>query len=154
MSNNARDEDIEECIRNFYRVATLQGRIAYLFMSIHAINPAILNSILPSDPYQILWANMMYGTTLHLYARPNMRNLNTFHRSVFAFGGSIMFNCSVMKVFAYFNENLDERPIFMTFLGFVTSRIMLLYFLAYLYHVDSREPGLVRRNSWFDSMYN
>lgn len=156
MSNNMRDEDaaIEECMRNFYTVATLQGRMAYLFMSIHAVNPEILNNILPFDPHHILWCNMFYGTTLHLYARPNMGQFTLVHRAIFSILGSLMFNYSTMRVFRYFAERLDERPLLMTILGFTAGRIMMFHFLAYLYHVDSRTPGTTRRDAMYDSMYN
>lgn len=155
-TSNMREEEIaiEECIGNFYTIASLQGRIGYLLMSIHAVNPAILNSLLPSDPRQILWYNMLYGTAFHIYSRPNMRTLTTVHRTIFSVLGSLMFNYSAMGVFGYYAERLGERPYLMTFLGFITGRIMILHFLAYLYHVDARSAGAVRRDNLFDSMYN
>lgn len=48
MSTNANtnqqltDEDLlNQCIDNFYITASVQGRVAYLLMSIYAVNPVI-----------------------------------------------------------------------------------------------------------------
>lgn len=36
------DEDLlDQCIDNFYLTASIQGRVAYLLMSIYAVNPHI-----------------------------------------------------------------------------------------------------------------
>lgn len=152
--NNPQDEDaaVEECIRNFYTIATIQGRIAYLLMSIHAVNPNILTDLLRFNPHRLLWYNMLYGITLHMYSRPNMRPLTPGHRMTFSLLGSLMFNYTSMKVFEYFAKNADERPYLMLVLSFIAGRTMMLHLLAYLYHVDTR-AGLIRRDQWFDSIY-
>lgn len=148
------EEAIDECIGNFYTVANLQGRISYMLMSVHALRPDFLIQLLHYDPHQILWYNMLYGTGIHIYSRPNMRALNVFHRVVFSVLGSMMFNYSAMSVFRYIRERLaDERPQFLAFMGFMAGRLMMLNLLAYLYHVDSRVPGTIRRDSLFESMY-
>lgn len=155
-NSNARDEEriIDDCIRTFYRIATLQGRIAYLLMSIHAVNPAILNRLLHNKLHQILWYNMLYGTTIHLYSRPNMRPVNPGHRICFSILGSLMFNYSAMRVFGYFAQYVEERPYLMTFLGFLAGRAMIVQLLAYLYHVDSRSGTVAIGDHLFDSIYS
>lgn len=35
------EEILNQCRDNFYLTATIQGRLAYLLMSIHAVNPHI-----------------------------------------------------------------------------------------------------------------
>lgn len=40
--NQLTDEDLlNQCIDNFYFTASIQGRVAYLLMSIYAVNPNI-----------------------------------------------------------------------------------------------------------------
>lgn len=38
------EEQWRRLVRNFYLAAISQGRIAYCLMSVHAVNPSILNS--------------------------------------------------------------------------------------------------------------
>lgn len=153
-NSNGTDEEtlIEDCLKTFYTIATIQGRLAYLFMSIHAVNPNILTSLLHYNPHKILWYNMLYGTTLHLYSRPNMKPLTTGHRIAFSVLGSMMFNYSAMRVFASFAEHTDDYPYLMVLLGFLAGRGMMLNLMAYLYHVDCR-AGTIRRDNYFDSIY-
>lgn len=149
-----RDENTaaEECLKNFFTIASFQGRLAFLLMSIHAVIPTLLTDLLHFNPHKILWYNMLYGIGMHLFARPSMRPLNTGQRMVFSILGSWMFNTSAMKVFGHFAAGAEERPYLMTFFSFMTGRMMILNLLAYLYHVDHR-AGTIRRNSFYDSMY-
>lgn len=148
------EEALNECINNFYTIATLQGRIAYLLMSVHAVNPAILTNLFHRDPHGFLLANMLYGTAVHIFSRANMTPLNFSYRTTFSVLGSLMFNYSVMSVYGWLAERLQDRPISLGMTAFTAGRLMMLCLLAFLYHVDTRRPGQIRRSSLFDSMYD
>ncbi|XP_063919715.1 uncharacterized protein LOC135134811 [Zophobas morio] len=119
----------------FYITATLQGRIAYFLMSIHAVNPSILKSFTDYNPKKYLFANMVYGVGVMLYCRPSMRAISRFNRTVFSILGSLMFNHSSLLFYG-------------------CGRVMMLHLLAYLYHVDSRYRGFhIRPYPEYESMY-
>lgn len=153
-SNTTRDEDsyVEQCVNNFAIIASMQGRIAYMIMSVHAIKPSILTNLLKFNPHNILWYNMLYGMAVYIYSRPSMKSLLSGHRAMFSILGSCMFNFTAMRVFAYLAQYVDRRPNLMPVLGFMIGRTMLLRFLAYLYHVDTR-GGHLRRDSYYDFLY-
>lgn len=68
----------------------------------------------------------------------------------------MMFNYSTIQVYEWLVERLEHRPYLLTFLGFLTGRIMIVHLLAYLYHVDTRCIGVghyVRRDSAYETMY-
>lgn len=148
------EEDIiKECIESFYLTASLQGRLAYLIMSIHAVNPEIVSTVWNYNPKPLLFSNMLYGIGVYIYSRPNMMQFNPIHRTTFSVLGSMSFNYSSMLVYDWLVEKLSDRPYLLTFMGFLCGRLMMLHLLAYIYHVDNRVPGSVRRNSAFDAMY-
>ncbi|XP_022920340.1 uncharacterized protein [Onthophagus taurus] len=151
------DEDLfNQCLDNFYTTASIQGRVAYLLMSVYAVNPNIWHRFTLYNPSHILFSNMIYGAAVHIYSRPAMRPISGGNRIVFSILGSMMFNYSSMLVFEFLKEKLDHRPILLTLLGFICGRMMMLHFLSYLYHVDriSRVDRNFRRNPAFDSMYS
>lgn len=148
------EEDIiNDCIQSFYFTASVQGRLAYLIMSIHAVNPDIISAICSYNPKPLLFTNMLYGIGVYIYSRPNMVQLSPIHRATFSVLGSMSFNYSSMLVYDWLVEKLVDRPYLLTFMGFMCGRLMMLHLLAYIYHVDNRVPGSVRRNSAFDAMY-
>ncbi|KAF5281138.1 hypothetical protein FQA39_LY17870 [Lamprigera yunnana] len=111
------DELIQEYWNNFNVTATLQGRVAYALMSIHAVNPWIFSRVL----------------------------------------GSLMFNHSTMLIYQWVLRIVPEhRPYSLTFLGFLCGRLLTVYILAYLYHVDTRSIiGVrLRRNTNYETMYS
>lgn len=42
-NRNEEEEEWNKCVNNFQGAASFQGRFAYLLMSIHFVNPRILN---------------------------------------------------------------------------------------------------------------
>nr|XP_015833289.1 PREDICTED: uncharacterized protein LOC103312336 isoform X3 [Tribolium castaneum] len=64
--------------------ATLQGRVAYLLMSIHAVNPHIVKSFTNCDPKHYLFMNMLYGVAIMIYCRPSMYAISKFNRAAFS----------------------------------------------------------------------
>ncbi|XP_017778079.1 PREDICTED: uncharacterized protein LOC108563804 [Nicrophorus vespilloides] len=151
----ATDEELfEQFCEDFATVAGMQGRVAYLLMSIHVANPCILHRFFSYDPSTVLYTNMVYGIGLMLYARPNMRPIGNINRIIFSLLGSLMFNFSSVAVFDHIRERFFRKPFLVTFLGFISGRFFMLHLLAYLYHVDIRSRSRnVPRNSTFDSMY-
>nr|XP_008190955.1 PREDICTED: uncharacterized protein LOC103312336 isoform X1 [Tribolium castaneum] len=134
--------------------ATLQGRVAYLLMSIHAVNPHIVKSFTNCDPKHYLFMNMLYGVAIMIYCRPSMYAISKFNRAAFSILGSLMFNHSSMLCYEWLVEKLSHRPYLLTFLGFLSGRIMMLHLLAYCYHVDSRYRGFhIRPYPEYESMY-
>ncbi|KAK5639833.1 hypothetical protein RI129_010644 [Pyrocoelia pectoralis] len=151
-----RQEDlIRECERNFYLIATIQGRLSYLVMSIHAVNPSICERFTLYNPGPLLFYNMVYGVAANLHSRPHMQLLGSFHRLTFSILGSLIFNHSTMLVYEWVVNTFPTRPYLCTFMGFFTGRLMLVYFLAYLYHVDTRSIAghLLPRDPNYESMY-
>lgn len=68
----------------------------------------------------------------------------------------MMFNYSSMQLYDYLVDKFSERLYLLTFLGYLSGRILMVHFLAYLYHVDSRSiisTRSVTPNSNFESMY-
>lgn len=43
-TNLSEEEQWNICVEHFSKAAMIQGRLAYFFMSIHAVNPNIYNS--------------------------------------------------------------------------------------------------------------
>lgn len=137
----------------------------------------LLNSsvICNYDLTKILFTNMIYGMGVMIYSRPSMRPINSFQRTAFRYIrnlyrwwnqhnankdlstlGSLMFCHSSMMVYKWLSATFSHRPYMLTFLGFISGRVMMVHLLAYLYHIDSRVyiPGqYFRRNADFESMY-
>ncbi|KAF5290274.1 hypothetical protein FQR65_LT11607 [Abscondita terminalis] len=160
MSRNesivTQDQLSQECIDNFYLIATIQGRFAYLLMSIHAVNPSIFIRLLGVNPGPFLFKNMIYGLAVHLHSRPHMHVLGGLHRTIFSVLGSLMFNNTTMMVYEWVAKNMpQDRPYLLTSAGFVAGRILIMYFLAYLYHVDTRSVvgRNLRRDRNYETMY-
>ncbi|XP_072384811.1 uncharacterized protein [Diabrotica undecimpunctata] len=143
-------------MRSFSWAASLQGGIAYFLMSIHAVNPYILITIFGFDPYYFLWVTMVYGLGIMILSRPAMRPISPVNRIAFGILGSLMFCHASRNCFDWLNYLYPERTYLRTFLGFFSGRIMMVHFLAYLYHVDTRTniPGVhVHRDRVFEQMY-
>ncbi|KAJ8975546.1 hypothetical protein NQ317_009202 [Molorchus minor] len=144
-------------VENFCLAAIFQGRLAYCLMSIHAVNPSIMNYCFGTDLYPYLWANMVYGIAVMIYCRPCLRPIAPFNRMVFGLLGSLMFNHSSMICFNWLSHIIPDNIYFLTFMGFISGRIMMVHLLAFLYHVDTRTnvPGVtVVRDSTFEAMYS
>ncbi|KAJ8949984.1 hypothetical protein NQ318_002393 [Aromia moschata] len=151
------EEQWRNLVQNFCLAAIFQGRLSYCLMSIHAVNPHILNYWLSFDLYPYLWANMVYGITIMIYTRPSLRVISPFNRMVFGILGSLMFNHSSMICYNWLSTIIPDNSYFLTFMGFLAGRIMMVHLLAFLYHIDTRTnvPGvIVLRNSTFESMYS
>nr|CAI5854390.1 unnamed protein product [Callosobruchus analis] len=70
--------------------------------------------------------------------------------------GSLMFNHSSMLCFNWLRTVFPDRPYLLTFMSFVSGRIMMVHLLAFLYHMDTRSAvsgPSVRRDSTFEGMY-
>ncbi|GJQ76375.1 hypothetical protein Trydic_g2093 [Trypoxylus dichotomus] len=155
-SDGFNEDLLNQCVDNFYFTASIQSRVAYLLMSIYAVNPNIWHRFIEYSPSHILFSNMIYGSAVYIYSRPAMRPISVVNRVVFSILGSMMFNYSSMLVYDYLVRKWSHRPILVTILGFFCGRIMMLHYLSYLYHVDrmSRIERNFQRNAAFDSMYN
>ncbi|KAK9746800.1 hypothetical protein QE152_g5851 [Popillia japonica] len=144
-----------QVIDNFYITASVQGRVAYLLMSIYAVNPVIWHRFIDYNPSHIIFSNMIYGSTVYIFSRPAMRPISIVNRLIFSILGSMMFNYSSMLVYEYLVGKWNHRPVLLTVLGFFAGRLMMLHYLSYLYHVDrmSRIERNFERNAAYDSMY-
>ncbi|KAJ8968769.1 hypothetical protein NQ314_002118 [Rhamnusium bicolor] len=143
-------------VRDFFIAAIFQGRFAYCLMSLHAVNPSILTYFVNSDPYPYLWANMVYGITVMIYTRPSLSVIAPFNRMVFGVLGSLMFNHSSMICYDWLTTLYPDSPYLLTFMGFMSGRLMMVHLLAFLYHIDTRSniPGtIIRRDFAFETMY-
>lgn len=74
---------LQECYNKFCLVASVQGRIAYFLMSVHAVNPFILGSIINFDPFHILFKNMIYGCGVLIFWRPFLNKVYLPYRLSF-----------------------------------------------------------------------
>ncbi|XP_018323393.1 uncharacterized protein LOC108735754 [Agrilus planipennis] len=151
----------------FYVTASLQGKIAYLLMSVHVVNPGIfiswnlrkvnIFSVLQYNPHTLLFRNMVYGMAVHIFSRPSMFSLIFTTRLSFSILGSMMFSYSSLQVFEWLIGKMGDNHInLLTLLGFLAGRLMMGSLVAYLYHVDSRNVfayRYVRRDNVLESMY-
>ncbi|KAB0792475.1 hypothetical protein PPYR_14434 [Photinus pyralis] len=155
VNQSSQSDLVRKCEQNFYLTATIQGRLSYLLMSIHAVTPSICARLTTYNPGPILFYNMLYGVAAHLHCRPHMQLLGSFHRVAFSILGSIAFNHSCMMGFQWVVNTFPMRPYLRTFMGFFVGRLMMVYFLAYMYHVDSRSVvgQIVERDANYESMY-
>jgi hypothetical protein len=88
ISNNYVNAEMEHRkLLKFYDIfcitATLQGRVAYLLMSIHAVSPYFVKSLTVYEPKNYLFVNMLYGIGIMLYCRPSMMAISKFNRAIF-----------------------------------------------------------------------
>lgn len=76
---------------------------------------------------------------------------------IYSILGSMMFNYSTMQFYEYLVEKLSHKLYLLTFLGYISGRIMMVHLMAYLYHVDTRisesNNRNISRNSNFETMY-
>ncbi|XP_018567611.1 uncharacterized protein LOC108908163 [Anoplophora glabripennis] len=150
------EEQWRRLVRHFFIAAIYQGRVAYCIMSIHAVNPYILNSILSYDPYPYLWANMIYGIAVMIFSRPSLRIIVPINRLSFGILGSLMFNHSSMICYHWLSTVFPNRPYVLTIMAFFSGRFMMMHLLAFLYHLDSRSHmsgSIVPRDYTLESMY-
>ncbi|CAG9861533.1 unnamed protein product [Phyllotreta striolata] len=147
----------EQFVISFYNCAMLQGTVAYLLMSIYAVAPQEISSYLGFDLAGYLWSNMVYGLSVVIFSRPTFRSVSPSNRIAFALLGSLMFNHASMNCFSWIHRTFPERPYVRGFLGFFAGRIMMVHFLAFLYHMDTRTitPGVrMERSPVFEQIYN
>lgn len=67
-----------------------------------------------------------------------------------------MFNHSSLICYRWIYSIFAERPYVLTFMGFMSGRIMMIHLLAFMYHIDTRTniPGAaVPRDYAFEGMY-
>ncbi|XP_031357414.1 uncharacterized protein LOC116181251 isoform X2 [Photinus pyralis] len=83
VNQSSQSDLVRKCEQNFYLTATIQGRLSYLLMSIHAVTPSICARLTTYNPGPILFYNMLYGVAAHLHCRPHMQLLGSFHRVAF-----------------------------------------------------------------------
>lgn len=69
--------------------------------------------------------------------------------------GSMMFNYSSIFFFNWLSKSIPDRPYLLTFLGFLGGRILMVHFLAYLYHIDTRSivGSTLRHDAAYETMY-
>ncbi|CAG9861532.1 unnamed protein product [Phyllotreta striolata] len=150
------DEIEEHLIESFDRTAALQGRWAYLLMSLYIMNAESLSSSLGFDLYPYLWFNMLYGFAVLLVNRPTFTPVKIIPRVTVSILGSLMFNHATMNCFKWLSSYSLGGPYARAFCGFICGRIMMVHFQALLYHLDTRTtiPGvLVLRDIAFEQMY-
>ncbi|KAF7271033.1 hypothetical protein GWI33_015999 [Rhynchophorus ferrugineus] len=145
----------DQFVQTFCQVASLQGRLAYCLMSVHAVNPAILQIFTDYDIYNILFWNMIYGITVMITARPALRPLMPLHRLTFGILASLSFNHSTLLWYRWLSHRFENNIMLLTFLGYLSGRIMIVHLLAFLYHIDTRCNDTLRprRDPAFESMY-
>ncbi|KAG5877902.1 hypothetical protein JTB14_011619 [Gonioctena quinquepunctata] len=121
-----------------------------------SIQPSSLSKIFGIDPYPYLWATMLYGIAIMIFARPSLVTISPLNRIAFGMLGSLMFNHASMVCFQWVCTIFIERPLMRMFMGFLSGRLMMVHLLAFLYHMDTRSniPNInVPREMAFEGMY-
>ncbi|KAL3276128.1 hypothetical protein HHI36_020847 [Cryptolaemus montrouzieri] len=136
-SRSTQEKQLQEFHERIKILSYLQGSLSYILMSLLAVHHHIVVSYMGPNFFPFLFVNMVYGMTFMLYSRPAMMRIFKFQRFTFSLLGSLMFNITSVKFFEWTLTKIPEQPWMRTLVAFLGGRLMLFYFIAYLYHVDS-----------------
>ncbi|KAK9878379.1 hypothetical protein WA026_021686 [Henosepilachna vigintioctopunctata] len=118
-------------------LSSIQGSVSYILMSVLAVHRELVTSYTGEHTIPFIYLNMVFGMSVMLYTRPALQKIYKFHRFTFSLLGSLMFNQASMIFFNWLVVQLPERPWLRTLIGFFGGRLIIFYFITYLYLVDS-----------------
>ncbi|XP_044764355.1 uncharacterized protein LOC123320924 [Coccinella septempunctata] len=131
------EREYNEFLEKIQFLSYIQGSIPYILMSLLEVHHDLVVSYMGKYFFPFLFYNMVYGMAVMLYMRPSMRRIYGFHRLTFSILGSLMFNHSSVKFFSWLIIKMPQQPLLRTAVAFVCGRIIIFFFISYLYHVDN-----------------